>query len=103
MRDFTYTDDIIDGVFTAINSCSDYEIYNLGSSNQIRLDKLIEQIETILDKKAFINYQPLQISDVMQTHANVTKARDNLGYEPKIELYSGLVRFVEWLEKSYKS
>jgi len=99
-RDFTYIDDIIDGTIAAMNNCQGYEIYNLGESRPVRLDKLIREIEKALGKKAVINRLPMQPGDVYQTYADVTKAKKALGYEPKTELAEGLAKFVKWLRKS---
>lgn len=98
-RDFTYIDDIIDGVVRAMQHCEGYEIYNLGRSQPIRLDELVSAIEKALGKKAIINRLPMQPGDVKQTYADITKARERLGYEPKTELQVGLEHFVEWLRK----
>lgn len=102
MRDFTYIDDIIDGVVRAIDRCNGYEIYNLGESRPVRLDVLVSEIEKAVGKKAIINRQPEQPGDVKQTYADVTKAGKKLGYSPKTEIADGLVRFVSWL-RSQKS
>jgi UDP-glucuronate 4-epimerase len=96
-RDFTYIDDIIDGVVSATKHCRGYEIYNLGESRPIRLDELIREIEEALGKKATINRLPMQPGDVNQTYADVSKAQRELGYEPKTELGIGLTKFVKWL------
>lgn len=99
-RDFTYIDDIINGIVAAINNCHGYEVYNLGNSNPVGLDELINQIENILGKKAIVNYLPLQPGDVMQTYADITKANSRLGYKPKTALCFGLTSFIEWLRVS---
>jgi UDP-glucuronate 4-epimerase len=99
-RDFTYIDDIINGVVAAIERCKGYEIYNLGESRPVRLDKLISEIEKVLGKEAVIERLPLQPGDVIQTYADVSKAKERLGYEPKTKLSVGLARFVEWLKLS---
>ncbi|MHC4158217.1 MAG: SDR family NAD(P)-dependent oxidoreductase [Planctomycetota bacterium] len=96
-RDFTYIDDIIDGTMAAISNCHGYEIYNLGESKPIRLDKLISEIEKALGKMAVIDRLPMQPGDVCQTYADVTKAKEALSYEPKTELTAGLAKFVKWL------
>ncbi|MBN2457449.1 MAG: GDP-mannose 4,6-dehydratase [Sedimentisphaerales bacterium] len=96
-RDFTYIDDIIDGVVGAIKNCKGYETYNLGNSQPIRLDELIRGIEKALGKKATVNRLPMQPGDVQQTYADVTKASEQLGYNPKTEITEGLSKFVEWL------
>jgi UDP-glucuronate 4-epimerase len=96
-RDFTYIDDIIDGVTAAIEACGEYEIYNLGESRPVRLDGLIAHLEAALGKKAVLNRLPEQPGDVIQTYADVDKAMRRLGYQPKTELSAGLTRFVQWL------
>ena len=96
-RDFTYIDDIIDGVESAMGRCEGYEIYNLGESRPVRLDELIDKIEKALGKKAAIERLPMQQGDVKQTYADVSKAKERLGYEPRTELSVGLNRFVKWL------
>lgn len=98
-RDFTYIDDIMDGVIAAMKNCNGYEIYNLGESRPVRLDDLIGEIEVALGKKAVINRLPEQPGDVKQTYADVAKAKEKLGYDPKTEISDGLARFVEWFRK----
>lgn len=102
-RDFTYIDDIIDGVVAAIDRCAGYEIYNLGESRPVRLDVLIAELEKALGKTAIIDRQPEQPGDVFQTYADVSKAVRCLGYHPKTQFTDGLARFVHWLrnESSY--
>jgi len=98
-RDFTYIDDIIDGVVAAMERCSGYEVYNLGESRPVRLDELITAIEEALGKKAVINRLPEQPGDVKQTYADVAKAERELDYSPKTEISTGLARFVAWLRQ----
>ena len=99
-RDFTYIDDIIQGVIGAMNNCAGYEIYNLGESRPVRLDTLIGEVENALGKKAVINRQPEQPGDVRQTYADVTKAKEKLRYDPQTDITVGLERFVRWLRNS---
>jgi len=101
-RDFTYIDDIIDGVVSAVDKCQGYEIYNLGESRPVRLDKLIKEIENALGKKAVINRLPMQPGDVFQTYADVTKAGQKLAYKPKTEITDGLMWFVKWFRETGK-
>jgi len=96
-RDFTYIDDIVDGVIRAMERCSGYRIYNLGESQPVSVTDLIVALERALGAKAVIDRQPLQPGDVKQTYADVTRAREELGYEPSTDLSRGLARFVEWL------
>lgn len=98
-RDFTYIDDIVDGIVASIEHCKGYEIFNLGESRPVRLDSLIEKIERAVGKKALINRLPQQPGDVEQTYADITKARDRLGYNPRTEIAEGLQKFVEWLNR----
>ncbi len=95
-RDYTYIDDIIDGVVRSIEKCNGYKIYNLGESQPIRLDELIAAIEIALDKKAVINRLPNQPGDVDRTFADVDLAKRELGYNPKTHIEDGLAKFVEW-------
>lgn len=97
MRDFTYVDDIVDGVLRAIDRCEGYHIYNLGESQPVSVRELIELLEAALGKKAVIDRQPLQPGDVDRTYADVTLARAELGYEPRTDMPTGLARFVTWL------
>ena len=98
-RDFTYIDDIIDGVVAAMERCSGYEVYNLGESRPVRLDELISAIEHSLGKKAIINRLPEQPGDVKQTYADVRKAQRELDYSPRTEVSAGLASFVKWLRE----
>lgn len=101
MRDFTYIDDIIDGVAAAIDKCSGYEIFNLGESRPVRLDDLIKEIEKALGKKAEIQRLPLQPGDVEKTFADVSKAKKILGYSPKTEISTGLNKFADWFKSKH--
>ncbi|MCX5633883.1 MAG: GDP-mannose 4,6-dehydratase [Phycisphaerae bacterium] len=102
MRDFTYIDDIIDGTVAAINKCEGYEIYNLGESRPVRLDKLVEEIEKALGKKAIIERRPVPPGDVKQTYADISNGMSKLGYNPKTDISKGLQYFVEWFRKTVK-
>jgi len=98
-RDFTYIDDIINGVIAAIDRCAGYEVYNLGESRPITVNDLIDEIERALGKKAIKEHLPLQPGDVEQTYADVTKAQRHLGYEPSTHIATGLAQFVRWLRR----
>lgn len=97
MRDFTYIDDIIDGVVRAVDRCGGYHIYNLGESQPVKLGDLIEALQEALGKEAIIDRRPPQPGDVDRTYADVTLARTELGYKPSTDLKTGLEKFVEWL------
>ena len=96
-RDYTYVDDIIDGVVAAIGyDKSDYEVINLGESRTVELRELIALLEKELDAHAIIDRQPSQPGDVPQTFADISKARNLLGYNPSTQIEEGLRKFVEW-------
>lgn len=96
-RDYTYVDDIIDGVMAAIvYDKRDYEVINLGESRTVELRELIQLLEKELDAHATIDRQPPQPGDVPQTFADISKARALLGYDPKTQIEEGLRGFVEW-------
>lgn len=95
-RDFTYIDDIIDGVLAAIERCGGYAIYNLGNSHPVRLDKLIDELQRVLGKKAVIERLPEQPGDVQRTYADIRRAQRDLNFFPKTSLSEGLARFAEW-------
>ena len=96
-RDYTYVDDIIDGVTAAIHyNRNNYDIFNLGESRTVELNELISLLEKELDMPAIIDRQPPQPGDVPQTYADISKARASLNYNPKTQIEEGLHRFVEW-------
>ncbi|MDD5063236.1 MAG: GDP-mannose 4,6-dehydratase [Phycisphaerae bacterium] len=100
MRDFTYIDDIIDGVAAAMDKCAGFHLYNLGESRPISVSNLIAEIEKALGKKAVKKYLPPQPGDVERTFADVTKAVNELGYKPDTMIQTGLAKFVEWLRQN---
>lgn len=95
-RDHTYVTDIVDGVMAATSREFGYEVFNLGESQTIRLDRLIELIENAVGKKAVIDRQPLQPGDVPITYADISKAQAKLGYRPKVKAEQGIPLFVQW-------
>src|SRR6478672_10724933 len=96
-RDYTYIDDIIQGVVAALNYDGlRWDIFNLGESETVALKDLIEVIETAVGEKAKINQLPEQPGDVPLTCADISKARRLLGYNPTTKLRDGLPKFVEW-------
>jgi UDP-glucuronate 4-epimerase len=95
-RDYTFIDDIVNGISCASNKLGGYHIYNLGESRVIDLKKLVTTIESSLGKKAIINKLPLQQGDVTITFADISKAKKEIGYDPKYDLETGINKFVEW-------
>jgi UDP-glucuronate 4-epimerase len=95
-RDYTYVDDIVDGVVRAVERCSGYRIYNLGNCHPVRLDALIAALGRALGKEPLIERQPEQPGDVPRTCADIGRAQAELGYQPRVSLEDGLARFVAW-------
>jgi len=99
-RDYTFVDDIIQGVRAAVDyKNSMFEVFNLGESQTVELKYLIELLEKNLGKKAIIDRQPMQPGDVPQTFADISKAREFLGYNPQTKIEAGIEKFVEWFKR----
>lgn len=96
-RDYTYVDDIVQGVMGALEYDGvPFDIFNLGENQTITLTDLILEIEKALGKKAVIERLPEQQGDMPLTSADITKARSLLGYDPKTKIAEGIPKFVEW-------
>ena len=120
MRDFTYIDDIVDGIKKVINnppeknlkwsniasdsstSVAPYKIYNLGNSSPTTLMNYVKAIERALGKQANINFLPLQPGDMINTYADMLPLQNEMGYKPSTELQYGVDKFVEWYKGYYK-
>ncbi len=103
-RDYTYVDDIIQGVMAALNYEGPlFDIFNLGESETIELRVLIAAIEQTLGRKAKINRLPEQPGDMRVTCADISKARKLLGYKPTTPLNAGLPKFVDWFLKKERN
>jgi UDP-glucuronate 4-epimerase len=95
-RDYTYIDDIIQGIMGAMHNLRGYEIFNLGESQTTPLRDLISLLEHALGKKAVVEELPEQPGDVPITYAEISKARRLLGYNPKEGIAEGVGQFVRW-------
>lgn len=117
IRDFTYIDDIIEGVNRVINNppklvtCDQqkataitvpYKIYNIGNSTSVRLLDFIKSIEKALGKKARMNMMDMQPGDVQKTQSDVTDLINDLGYKPDTNIEFGVEEFVRWYKKHFK-
>jgi len=103
MRDYTYIDDILQGVIASIDyDKSKFEIFNLGESQTVQLNYLISLIEDSLGKKAIIDRLPNQPGDVPVTYADISKARKLLGYKPTTPIEEGIKKFAEWFNENYQ-
>jgi UDP-glucuronate 4-epimerase len=99
-RDYTYIDDLIDGILGVLHHHRGFEIYNLGESQTTTLNELIGLIEKNLGKKAKIERKTIQPGDVSITYADIDKAKTKLGYRPKVGMEEGIKRFVEWYKEN---
>lgn len=99
-RDYTYIDDIIDGVIKGVKYLEShenvYEIINLGESDAISLNNMVQTIERYLNKKAIVDRLPMQPGDVKRTYANIDKAKELLGYKPTTKFDDGIEKFIKW-------
>ena len=103
-RDFTYIDDIVDGIIKSSQKKikNKFEIFNLGNGKKIKLMQYIKIIENKLGIKAKINFKKLQTGDVKGTLSNITKAKKELKYNPKIKIEEGIDNYIKWYKKYYK-
>lgn len=108
IRDFTYVDDIVDGITKLLDKISKSgnkskfnKIYNLGNGKPQKLSKYISIIEKELSKKSKKKYLNLQIGDVFKTSADISQAKKDFGYNPKTSIESGIPKFINWYKKFY--
>jgi len=102
-RDYTYIDDIVDGVVRSLDTPLGYQIYNLGNGNPVALRDFIALVEANTGKKALIAVLPDQPGDVPRTAADVSKAKRLLGYEPRVAFEDGIRRTWEWYDQHYEA
>ncbi|MEA5509911.1 NAD-dependent epimerase [Crocosphaera sp. UHCC 0190] len=111
-RDFTYIDDIVEGIIRVMNHIPKsldsgegvaYKVYNIGNNQPVELLKFIEMLENSLGKKAMKNFLPMQPGDVPMTYADIDDLRGDVGFQPKTPLEVGLERFVSWYQRYYQS
>lgn len=105
-RDYTYVDDIVDGIVRSCNYVLEnknvYEILNIGNSSPISLKEMIETIARVLEVEPKIKQLPMQPGDVDRTYADITKAKQLIGYQPKTSFEDGIRKFVEWYKVKQK-
>ena len=103
-RDYTYIDDIVDGIIKSckytIENDNVYEILNLGNSTPVSLKEMINVIAEVLNKEPKINQLPMQPGDVERTFADISKAKNLIGYNPKTSFKNGIENFVKWYKEN---
>jgi UDP-glucuronate 4-epimerase len=99
-RDYTYISDILQGIMACTRQEFGYEIFNLGESQTVKLSYLIQLLEQALGQPAVLERRPLQPGDVPLTCADISKARERLGYQPSVKIEQGIPLFVDWLKQN---
>jgi UDP-glucuronate 4-epimerase len=103
LRDFTYINDIVEGVVRVIDNPADfYKVYNIGNNNPVKLMDFIEAIENKLGIEIEKNFLPLQAGDVPATYADVSDLVADLGYKPQTPIQEGIDKFVDWYLEFFK-
>ena len=100
-RDYTYVDDIMDGVIRCVDRPFQYEIFNLGEHHTTSLRELIDLVAKQVGKPANIEQQSLQPGDVTITYADIDHAKELLGYSPRFDMEEGIGRFVAWYREQH--
>ncbi|MDO4824219.1 MAG: NAD-dependent epimerase [Bacteroidales bacterium] len=111
MRDFTYVDDIVEGIIRVLDSKDNeapkegetlHAVYNIGCSNPVKLMDFIDTIEEAMGKKAEKIMMPMQPGDVYQTYADTTRLEQDMGYKPHVSLKEGIGEFIGWFKDADK-
>jgi len=101
-RDYTHINDIIQGIRKAILKLQGFDIFNLGESSTVSLNRLVSLLEQYTGKKARKYFMPFQEGDVVQTFANISKAGKLLDYAPEVEFESGIRDYIKWHLDTYR-
>lgn len=99
-RDFTYIDDIVRGIILGLEKRFPFEIFNLGNSSPINILSFIKMLEKLLGKKAILMFEEKNTNEMLNTYANIEKAKKMLGFNPKTHIKDGLEIFVNWYKKN---
>jgi UDP-glucose 4-epimerase len=99
-RDFTFIDDVVEANLQAFVKGKGGEIYNVGGGSRISLTETIKIIEEIAGRKANLKYTEPQKGDAKHTYADISKARRDFGYNPKVDIHEGLKRHYDWLKEN---
>jgi UDP-glucuronate 4-epimerase len=101
-RDFTYIDDIVNGILTCLEKEFAYEVFNLGNSSPVELEHFISLIEQNLGKSAIKEYMPLQPGDVVATFADIDYSKEKIGFAPQTSIEEGVKKTIEWYKEYYQ-
>jgi len=103
VRDFTYVDDIVEGVVRTVDRPSAYRIFNIGNNQRVELMEYIRAIEKAVGKPAKLDLLPMQAGDVAATEADTSALAEYTGFRPNTPVEEGVRRFVEWYRGYYKT
>ena len=95
-RDFTYIDDIVNGIVSSIQKNYDYELFNLGNNSSESIMDVVKILESKIGKSAKIKFEPMQLGDVKKTYADIEKSKIKLEYLPKTNIKKGIIHFLDW-------
>jgi UDP-glucuronate 4-epimerase len=98
-RDYTYIDDIVDGILQALHATGSFDVFNLGNSHPVRINEMVDTLGRALGEPVRKRFIPAPPGEMVLTHADISKASQTLGYSPKVNFEEGIRRFVEWLRK----
>ena len=96
-RDFTYIDDVVDGIVRAVDYAVPWGIFNFGAGRTVTVNEMIACLSKSLGVEAKLDHQPMQVGDVSKTWADISHARETLGYDPQTTFEDGVDHFVAWL------
>ncbi|MGA2986899.1 MAG: GDP-mannose 4,6-dehydratase [Terriglobia bacterium] len=97
-RDYTYVDDTVDGILRALDAPGKFDVFNLGNAHPVRIDEMLDTLGRALGKPVRRKFVPTPAGEMLLTHADLTKARDALGYSPRVNFEEGIRRFAEWMK-----
>ncbi len=98
-RDYTYVSDIVEGIVRALERCATFHIWNLGGSRTTTLAELVAKLAALLGVEPKVRRLPPQPGDVERTWADISRAHNELGWQPRVTLEEGLARFIEWFRE----
>jgi UDP-glucuronate 4-epimerase len=97
-RDYTYIEDIIDGILLALDAPGKFDVFNIGNAHPVRIDEMVDTLGHSLGQPVRKKFIPTPAGEMIVTHADLTKASQILGYSPKVSFEEGIRRFAEWLQ-----
>jgi len=97
-RDYTYIDDTVEGILRALDAPGQFEVFNIGNSRPVRINEMVDTLGRALERPVLRKFLPTPAGEMLLTHADLTKARQMLGYSPQVSFEDGIHRFAGWLK-----